>query len=420
MMIFMRIKMKKKLNKVRPEVELGLLKDCIARKITQTVCAEILGLSVRQIKRKCKALRSNGILEHGNKGRCPVNRISDDIRNHIIECCKGDYQGFGPTLVSYEYNRMYNVDIAVETARQIMISNELWAAKNKPVKHIHPMRERMSCYGEMVQADGTEYDWLGDGAKHILLVFIDDATSSLLHAVLVKSESTSSYMQALNDYLQKHGRPMCLYTDKHGVFRVNMPSASEDAQTQFARAMEELDIKMIQANSAQAKGRVERANQTLQDRLAKRLRLLGVKTVEEANSYLQDEYIAEYNRLFAVVPASLVNVHRPLEMTHNLEQILSLHNTRIISKNHTVQYNNQVVQIIEEATDLHKKQATVVTKLDEIIRILVSGKAVKFRVLPIRPKQSDVACAKMVNLAVSQARQNLLEAKSALECNGIL
>ena len=284
------------------------------------------------------------------------------------------------------------------------------------------MRERMSCYGEMVQADGTEYDWLGDGAKHILLVFIDDATSSLLHAVLVKSESTSSYMQALNDYLQKHGRPMCLYTDKHGVFRVNMPSASEDAQTQFARAMEELDIKMIQANSAQAKGRVERANQTLQDRLAKRLRLLGVKTVEEANRYLQDEYIAEYNRLFAVVPASLVNVHRPLEMTHNLEQILSLHNTRIISKNHTVQYNNQVVQIIEEATDLHKKQATVVTKLDEIIRILVSGKAVKFRVLSIRPKQSDVACAKMVNLEVSQARQNILEsnAKSALECNGIL
>ena len=201
-----------------------------------------------------------------------------------------------------------------------------------------------------------------------------------------------------------------------------MPSASEDAQTQFARAMEELDIKMIQANSAQAKGRVERANQTLQDRLAKRLRLLGVKTVEEANRYLQDEYIAEYNRLFAVVPASLVNVHRPLEMTHNLEQILSLHNTRIISKNHTVQYNNQVVQIIEEATDLHKKQATVVTKLDEIIRILVSGKAVKFRVLSIRPKQSDVACAKMVNLEVSQARQNILEsnAKSALECNGIL
>ena len=118
----------------------------------------------------------------------------------------------------------------------------------------------------------------------------------------------------------------------------------------------------------------------------------------------------------------LVNVHRPLEMTHNLEQILSLHNTRIISKNHTVQYNNQVVQIIEEATDLHKKQATVVTKLDEIIRILVSGKAVKFRVLSIRPKQSDVACAKMVNLEVSQARQNILEsnAKSALECNGIL
>ncbi len=168
------------INKVKPTTELELLKDCLAKKITQETCALLLNLSVRQIKRKCKDLRTKGLLEHGNKGRCPVNRISDAIRAHVVECCKNNFQGFGPTLVSYEYERIHNVSIAVETIRQLMINNELWIAKNKLVKRVHPMRERMSCYGEMVQADGTEYDWLGDGVKHVLLVFIDDATSRLL------------------------------------------------------------------------------------------------------------------------------------------------------------------------------------------------------------------------------------------------
>ena len=260
------------------------------------------------------------------------------------------------------------------------------------------MHERVPCYGEMVQADGTEYDWLGDGNKYVMLVFIDDATSSLLHAVLVKSESRSSYMQAMNDYMQKHGRPMCLYTDKHGVFRVNMPSATEGAQTQFARAMESLDIRMIQAHSAQAKGRVERANRTLQDRVPKKLKLLGIKTIEAANEYLANKYPAEYNRKFAVVPSSPINMHRPLESTHNLEQILALHDKRLISKNHTFQYDNQVVQIIDETINLHKKEVNIIAKNDQITHVLVANKSVKFKVLKIRAKQSEAICAKMINL----------------------
>jgi len=390
---------KKSLNKVSPEVELALLKDCIAGKIKQNDCAGILNLSLRQIKRKCKEIRDSGLLKHGNTGNVPVNRISDEIRNHILQCCNTDFKNFGPTLVRDEYSRMYGVDLSAETVRQLMISNKLWTPKVKSIKQIHHLRERMSCYGEMVQADGTEYDWLGDGVKHVLLVFIDDATSSLLHAVLVKSESTASYMQALNDYLHKHGRPMCLYTDKHGVFRVNMPSASEDAQTQFARAMEELDIKMIQANSAQAKGRVERANRTLQDRLAKRLRLMKIKTREEANQYIADVYLAEYNHFFAVEPSSPVNVHRSLNENHNLAEILALHSTRVVSKNHTIQYDNKVIQIEETGVNLHKQEATVVAKLGKIISVLVLGKAVKFSVLKIRPKQSDTVATKTVNMA---------------------
>lgn len=399
------------LNRITPEAEISLLKDCVAGKLTQVICASILGLSVRQIKRKCKEVRTTGTLNHGNRDRVPINRLPDEIRNHILKCCNADFQGFGPTLVRDEYSRMYGVKISVETVRQLMISNGLWLPKVAPIKRIHHLRERMSCYGEMVQADGTEYDWLGDGMKSILLVFIDDATSSLLHAVIVKSESTASYMQALNDYLLKHGRPMCLYTDRHGVFRVNMPSASEDAQTQFSRAMEDLDIKMIQANSPQAKGRVERANRTLQDRLAKRLRLLGIKTVEEANRYIVETYIAEYNHLFAVEPASPVNVHRELKEEHHLTQILALHATRVVSKNHTVQYDNKVIQIEETEVNLHKEQATVVAKLGEIISVLVRGKVVKYKILNIRPKQSTTACTKTVNMTATQV-SNVIQSSS--------
>ena len=388
-----------------------LLQDCICKKIKQKRCAELLGLSVRQVKRKCKALRDKKdvkALIHGNTNKKPQNITTDAIREHIIQCCNTMFHGYGPTLVSYEYQRMYGIKLAVETTRQIMIANGIWVAKDKKIKRVHNMRERMACFGEMVQAGGTEYDWFGDGNKYVMLVFIDDATSSLLHAVLVKSESSFSYMEALNDYLLKHGRPMCLYTDKHGVFRVNMPSAPEGSQTQFARAMEALDIKMIQAHSPQAKGRVERANRTLQDRLAKRFQLLGIKSVEVANYYLQSEYIAEYNKLFAVAPTSSVNAHRPLNSQHNLEQILAIHDTRHISKNHTLQYNNQVIQIMNESVNLHKKVAKVIAKADEVTHVLVEDRLVQFRVLKIKPKQDDVTCAKMINLAVKQAKDNIL------------
>ena len=403
---------KKSIPESNIEIIYKAIQDCIAKKITQEQCALCLGISVRQVKRKCKLVReTNNIksLIHKNKGRLPKNRIANNVRDHVIHCCNNMFKGYGPTLVSYEYQRMYGTNLSVETTRQIMLNGETWVAKEKKSKRIHNMRERMACYGELIQADGTEYDWLGDGNKSVLLIFVDDATSSLLHAVIVKSESTASYMQALHDYMIKHGRPMCLYTDKHGVFRINMPGVPEGSQTQFARAMEELGIKTMQANSPQAKGRVERANRTLQDRLAKRLKLLGVKAIEEANEYIQNIFIAEYNQLFAVEPDSLINMHKPLNKDHNLEQILALHEIRVISKNHTLQYDNQVVQIMNELSNLHKKQAVVIVKKGAIAYVLVNNKAVNFKVLRIRPKQGDVICAKMIGKEVRSVKNAILQ-----------
>ena len=390
--------MKSKIDKSHKTYIRELLQDCIDKKITQKECAILLDIGDRQVRRKCKEFKRNiaNALVHKNSGRKPANYIPDRIREHIVECCKTEYCNYGPALVSEEYEIKYQIKLSIETVRQIMIQGTVWSANQKKIKRIHNMRQRVSCYGELVQADGTEYDWFGDGSKYVMLVFIDDATSALLHAVLVKSESRLSYMQAMHDYLQKHGRPMCLYTDKHGVFRVNAASASEDAETQFSRAMAALDIKMIQANSPQGKGRVERANRTLQDRVPKRLKLLGIKTVEEANLYLQNEYIAFYNQKFAVLPDSPINMHRKLAPKHNLDQILALHTKRIISKNHTVQYDKRVIQIIDNSSNLHKKEATIIDKDGVIDSIIVDSKEVSFIIIKRKIKQSEAVDGKFL------------------------
>ncbi len=243
------LKMKLSDKEAKLKRNYNLLTQCNNGEISQVECARLLELSPRQIKRKCKLLRDNhnnidGLLRK-KSAKPPANKVSEALRTEIIECCKTKFYGYGPTIVNEEFELLYGVKLSIETTRQIMIAGGVWHPKVKKVKRIHGMRARVSCYGELVQVDGTEYDWFGNGIKYVMLVFIDDATSSLLHAELVKSESIVSYMQAMTIYLKTHGRPMCLYTDKHVVFRVNMPSAPDDSQTQFARAMESLDIALV-------------------------------------------------------------------------------------------------------------------------------------------------------------------------------
>ncbi len=193
-----------------------------------------------------------------------------------------------------------------------MIAEELWKAKKARKVVAHQMRERRACFGELVQIDGSAHDWFeGRAAECTLLVFIDDATGQLVQLLFVEQESFFSYCQAAESYLTRYGKPGTFYSDKHGIFRVNQPSAGKsDALTQFGRAMQELDIQIICANTPQAKGRVERAIQTLQDRLPKELRLRGIHTGRLAMPTCPSSS-TDFNRRFAVPPRSTHDAHRP-------------------------------------------------------------------------------------------------------------
>jgi len=213
--------------------------------------------------------------------------------------------------------------VDAETFRRWLLAEGLWKRKRKRDRH-RSRRQRRSCFGELVQAEGSHHDWLeGRAPWLVLLVMIDDATSKTV-ARFYPAETTQAYLDLLGRYLRKRGRMGTLYTDKDSVF-CGRTQGGKPAKTQFTRALKALDIDWIPAHSPQAKGRVERFNATAQDRLVKELRLAGARTIEEANQVLEKVFLAWFNRRCTVKPASPNNAHRPLHPALNLKAILSIH-----------------------------------------------------------------------------------------------
>jgi hypothetical protein len=251
-----------------------------------------------------------------------------------------------------------------------------------------------------VQVDGSPYDWFeGRAAECTLLVFIDDATGKLGQLLFVKSESFFSYCRATEGYLARHGKPVAFYSDKHGVFRVNQPAVgSSDALTQFGRAMQELDIQIICANSPQAKGRVERANQTLQDRLVKELRLRGILDIQSANACLP-EFREDFNRRFAIQPRSTHDAHRPLLKTDCLDIILTHQKTGTLTKNLTVQSRGVIYQIQSDRPDyaLRHAQVTVCENAQGQVTILYKNKPLPFTIYQKPIRQAEVVDSKTLD-----------------------
>jgi len=330
--------------------------------IKQRRAAKRMGLSTRQVRRIAKDYRQHGChaLVHGNRGRVSNRKIREEIKHATLQRVRKQYWDFGPTLAHEKLTEDHGFSFSVETLRQWMIADALWHPKSKKHKREHQMRERRSCFGEMIQIDGSPHDWFeGRASRCTLIVFIDDATSHLLEMRFFPSETTEAYMDCLKRYLALYGRPVSFYSDKHSVFRVNQEDAESGEQlTQFGRALKTLDIEAIHANTPQAipargrllafsnssQGRVERANQTLQDRLIKEMRLAGISSMEEGNAFLAS-YMEKHNRKFAVEPASDADAHRPVLHNHQeLDLILSIHSRRKLSKNLTLQYNNTLYQ----------------------------------------------------------------------------
>lgn len=394
----------------------GVMHRLAAHEIRQRHAARILKVSVRQVKRLIKAYRMHGAagLVHKGRGKAGNRAVAKTEKDRMVDIVKNNYADFGPTLAWEKLTELHQVTCSDETVRRIMIEAELWKARQRKIVKLHQLRERRECLGELVQADGSPHDWFEErGPKCTLLVFIDDATGKLLWLEFVKSESTAAYFRAVRHYVQKHGRPLIFYVDKHGVFRVNTTkgksadTSDSNGLTQFGRAMEELSIGCIFAESAEAKGRVERVNKTLQDRLVKEMRLRGICTMEEANSYVS-EYMEIFNRKFAVIPKSPANMHRPLIPAQNLDEILCLKYTRILSRQLTLSYGNIIYQIQTRRPTYAMRYAPVTVQEDAsgTIRIVYKGQSLAYTIIKQQPK-ADIVDSKQLNDAVDRISQSL-------------
>ena len=362
--------------------------------ITQREAAEELGLSVRHVKRLIYALKKQGdkAVVHGLRGRSSNRKIGERVEREAVKILSAPvYAGFGPTLATEYLEKKHGIEASKETVRQWMMRAKLWRGKKAKVQEVHTWRPRRSRFGELVQWDTSEHDWLeGRGERLYLIAMIDDATSRLW-ARFVRSDSTEENMKLLWDYLEKFGRPVAFYTDKASMFHTtekrkrDEPGVDKDPvempPTQIGRGLRELGIAWIAAHSPQAKGRVERNFGTAQDRLVKGMRVAGVTTLEQANAYLQNDYLVWWERELTVEPASADDAHRPLEKSHSLAASLSYVETRQVRPDYTLRWDGKLYQIERRAVATGLRGANV-----RVEQRLNGSMAVRFgeRYLPVK------------------------------------
>jgi transposase len=334
------------------------------RRLTQRQAAEMLELSVRQVERLFHGFKKSGPagLVSRKRGRPSNRRLPEKTRKQALELVRGLYPDFGPTLAHEKLEELHGIEVSVETLRCWMIADGIWEPRSQRLARVHQPRPRRACFGELVQIDGSDHNWFEDrGDRLVLLVFIDDATGRLNELRFCLSETTFDYFLCARTYLQRYGKPVAFYSDKASIFRVNHKQAeSGDGYTQFGRAMSDLNIDIICANSAPAKGRVERANKTLQDRLVKELRLRGISSIDAANEFLP-EFMQDYNRRFERVPRSDHDAHRPLMPYDNLDDVFTWQEERKVSKSLTLNYKRTLYALepSDAARDARGQRVTV-------------------------------------------------------------
>ena len=362
------------------EIErLEVVSQVADKRLTLVQAGYILGLSKRQMQRLVNQYRQSGAVGLLSKRReQPSNRkYPDSLREYVVALIRRYYADFGPTLAAEKLLERHEIGLSVTAIRRWMIDGGLWVPRKKRQLQIHQPRPRRDSFGELVQIDGSDHHWFEDrGPRCSLLVFIDDATGRLMELRFAQSESTFDYFLATRRYIEQHGKPVAFYSDKHSVFRVNKVGAtSGTGMTQFGRALHELNIDIICANTSQAKGRVERANKTLQDRLVKELRLRDISTLSAANEYAP-EFMKAFNQRFSREPRQSENIHRPLEADLALDEVFCWREERTVSKSLTVQYD-KVIYLLDKDTSLAKrlprKKVTVFDYPDGTIAIKYKG-----------------------------------------------
>jgi len=373
-----------------------VIRNVLEGKASQQFAARVLGVTDRQIRRICARVRAEGArgVVHRLRGRASNHQLETELIERAL-CALHDplWTGFGPTFARDKLSELHGITMDTETVRKLMIQVDLWTPHRQGPRH-RAWRERRACVGMLVQLDGSEHDWFeGRGPRCALLIYIDDATSRVLHGEFVPVEETLTLMRSTWSYLKRNGRPVAFYVDRDSIYKINRPAKyesleyDENATTQFTRAMRELDIEVITANSPQAKGRVERGFGTHQDRLVKELRLRGISTMAAANLYLWEHYIPKHNARYSVDPAANNDVHRPLLATHRLEQILSLREQRTVINDYTLSYERKIMQIFEhQAVRVDPgDKVEVETRLDGSRHLRFKGSYLNFKNIEKRP-----------------------------------
>ena len=373
------------------------------KRLTQKEAAGMLGISTRQVKRLWRAYRKKGAqgLVSKRRGKPSNNRLDAGVAQQALDLIKEKYEDFGPTLAHEKLTEVHQLKLSRESVRRIMIEEGVWKPKRAKQPSAHQMRERRACFGELVQIDGSDHDWFeGRGPKCTLLVYIDDASGQIGELWFVPDETFFAYFEASRHYFERYGKPAAFYSDKHGIFRVNQEQTVGlgSGLTQFGRAMQELDIQIICANTPQAKGRVERANQTLQDRLVKELRLRGISDMDNANAFLP-EFREDFNQRFAVQPRSTHDAHRPLLKTENLDIIFTDQKTGTLSKNLTVQHNKVIYQIQSTRPDYTLRNATVTVceNAKGVVTILYKHEPLPYTIFHKPVRQAEVVDTKTLD-----------------------
>lgn len=394
-------------------VRLEIIQMVLAKRLSVTKAADQVGIGRQRMSQLVNAYRRDGAsaLASRKRSKPANNKYPDELRERSCELVRQHYEDFGPTLAAEYLEERHDIVVSRETLRKWMVDDGIWTTRAARRKAVQQRRQRRECRGELVQLDGSQHDWFeGRAPKCTLLVYIDDATSELLHLEFVPSESTFALMAATRRYIEGQGRPLALYTDKAGVFRNSArtakpranakPTQKTDSElgTQFTRALDELGVTLLCANTPQAKGRVERSNGVLQDRLIKAMRLEGVSDMEAANAFVP-QYIAAHNARFARQPVNPKDLHRPLEARHDIAEIMSVKTTRKVSLSLDLRYEGHLV-ILEPTKhqDGFDPQSLVHARVDIFdypdgrFEILHKGRSLAYRIFnkAQRVNQSDV------------------------------
>lgn len=365
---------------------LSVMKQIDKGNLSLRKASEELKISLRQIKRIRKRYLIDGIdgVISKHRGKISPNRIDAKIKSSIIKIIKREeYLGFGPLLLNEKLKERHGFHISNETLRKWMVEENLWAAGKKKKIRIHQRRAPRDRFGELLQGDASIHRWFEDrGNKCALVIFVDDATSQLTAGRFVPAETTIAYQTILEEHLRKYGRPQSIYVDKHAIFCTSRENShAKEGETHFGRVLRELDIELICAHSPQAKGRVERANGTLQDRLIKEMRLKGISTIEEANLYLP-EFIQDYNKRFRKTPRSPDDAHRKMRQQDNLEMIFARRTRRKLSKSLSFSHEGTCYQLLPDTP--HRDRGThveILQRPNQPILVMQNGKVLKYSAL---------------------------------------